>query len=62
MVVCQQAFFFLNVLLLDKQIKNFLAWMRMKFPNVIDLTIASSAPILLFKGRVSYEEYFHVFL
>jgi len=34
----------------------------MKFPNVIDLTIASSAPILLFKGRVSYEEYFHVFL
>jgi dipeptidyl aminopeptidase/acylaminoacyl peptidase len=27
------------------------AWIRMKFPNVIDLSIASSAPLLLFKER-----------
>ena len=31
------------------------AWMRMKIPNVIDLSIASSAPLLMFKEREGYD-------
>ena len=33
------------------------SWMRMKFPNVFYASIASSAPILLFKGRSNPEGY-----
>ena len=33
------------------------AWMRMKFPNVFYASIASSAPLLLFKGRSNPEGY-----
>ena len=28
------------------------AWLRMKFPNVVDGTISSSGPILYFKGFI----------
>lgn len=33
------------------------AWMRMKFPNIIDASIASSAPILYFPNATNFELY-----
>eukprot|EP00828_Plagiopyla_frontata_P049439 TRINITY_DN985_c0_g2_i3.p1 TRINITY_DN985_c0_g2~~TRINITY_DN985_c0_g2_i3.p1 ORF type:complete len:385 (-),score=56.81 TRINITY_DN985_c0_g2_i3:59-1213(-) len=36
------------------------AWLRMKFPNVIDGTISSSGPILYFKDQTPEEKYFKI--
>jgi len=36
------------------------AWMRMKFPNVIDAAISSSGPILFFPDRVPWETFSEV--
>ena len=33
------------------------AWMRMKFPNIIDAAVASSAPILYFPNQTNFELY-----
>ncbi len=36
------------------------AWLRMKFPNVVDGAIASSAPLLYFKGVTDSSLFFKV--
>jgi lysosomal Pro-X carboxypeptidase len=36
------------------------AWMRMKYPHIIQGALASSAPILYFKGATKPESYFEV--
>ena len=33
------------------------AWLRMKFPNVFVGALASSAPVRMFKGVVSFSAY-----